>query len=97
MDPLHNIILSLSPNEKRYFRIFSATFKNSSQVIKLFEKLSKIGIYRISVHSRVSSGLSEIINKKLVVTEKRSIDQKKYNEGIQPTDYIEAEDQNAYF
>ena len=45
MDPLHNIILSLSPNEKRYFRIFSATFKNSSQVIKLFEKLSKMEVY----------------------------------------------------
>ena len=73
----------------------------SELLLNLFEKLSKIGIYRISVHSRVSSGLSEIINKKLVVTEKRSIDQKKYNEGIQPTDYIEAsfkinEDNNLF-
>jgi hypothetical protein len=41
VDPLHQIIQSLTPNEKRYFALFAATFRSESELVKLFEVMER--------------------------------------------------------
>src|ERR1017187_1475525 len=45
MDPIHSIVLALTPNEKRYFKLFAKTFKSGSQVMRLFEELNRMSVY----------------------------------------------------
>jgi hypothetical protein len=81
MDPLHNIILSLTPNEKRYFRIFAATFKNSSQVIKLFEKLSKMAVYDEPVLVK-KTGVKNLVSTKISLRKLLFKAMRNYYEGV---------------
>ena len=64
MDPLHNIILSLTPSEKRYFKIFTKTFKTSSLVNRLFEKLNKMKVYDEDALVK-ETGISNLIAAKI--------------------------------
>jgi len=57
---------------------------------KLIEECKKRGIHKISMHARVSNHLSEIIQKKLAITEIRRIEKWAYYNFEEPTDYIEA-------
>ncbi len=41
MDPLQQIIHSLTPPEKRYFKIFASTFKTGSDLVLLYDELEK--------------------------------------------------------
>jgi ribosomal protein S18 acetylase RimI-like enzyme len=62
----------------------------------LVKELSKKEIYKISLHARISNKFSDFIQKKMKVTQIRRIDSWKYYNFEEPTDYIEAEDRNAY-
>ncbi len=56
----------------------------------LIKELAKKNIYKISIHARVSNGLSKFIQNKTAVTELQSIDKWKYYNFKEPCDYIEA-------
>ncbi|MFN8285772.1 MAG: hypothetical protein U0V74_03410 [Chitinophagales bacterium] len=45
MDPLHQIIQSLNKAEKRYFRLFSTSFKSDSDILKLYDVLEDLPEY----------------------------------------------------
>ena len=64
MDPLHNIILALTPNEKRYFKMFAKTFKSSGQVMRLFEELNKMSLYDERVLAK-KTGIKNLIAAKI--------------------------------
>jgi hypothetical protein len=56
----------------------------------LREALEKRGIFKISIHARVSNNLSKKIQKNMNILKKRRIDAWKYYNYQEPTDYIEA-------
>ena len=57
----------------------------------LREELQKRGIFTISMHARVSNGLSRTIQNHIKIVEIRRIDTWKYYGHEEPTDYIVAE------
>ncbi len=57
----------------------------------LREELRKKGVYRISMHARVSNGLSRTIQDRMKIIEIRRIDTWKYYGNQEPTDFILAE------
>ena len=57
----------------------------------LREELGKRGIFTVSMHARVSNGLSRTIQDHLKIVEIRRIDTWKYYGNEEPTDYIVAE------
>ena len=56
---------------------------------KLCEFLREHGIFIVSLHARVSNGLSAVFQKKFIVLEKRTIKNWPYYDGNEPTDYLE--------
>lgn len=58
---------------------------------KLIEESKQRGCYRVSMHARVNNGLSQMIQKyyRHMVTKVRRIENWKYYNGQEPTDYIE--------
>jgi ribosomal protein S18 acetylase RimI-like enzyme len=54
----------------------------------LREELQKRGVFTISMHARVSNGLSRIIQDHMKIVEIRRIDTWKYYDHAEPTDYI---------
>ncbi len=56
----------------------------------LIEKLREKGIYKLSMHARVSNKFSDFIQRKMKVTQIRRIEKWKYYNYQEPTDYIEA-------
>ena len=71
------------------------TYRNKGAFGKMLavlrEELKKRGIFRISLHARVSNNLSGNIQKKMHIVEIRRIDAWKYYDYVEPTDYIVAE------
>jgi len=57
----------------------------------LREELRKRGIFTVSMHARVSNGLSRTIQEHIKIVEIRRIDTWKYYGNEEPTDYIVAE------
>jgi ribosomal protein S18 acetylase RimI-like enzyme len=65
--------------------------KGFSEILKkLREELKGRGIYKLSMHARVSNNLNKIIQKKMKITQIRRIQTWKYYNYEEPTDYIEA-------
>jgi ribosomal protein S18 acetylase RimI-like enzyme len=65
--------------------------KGFSEILKkLRDELKWRGIYKLSMHARVSNNLSKIIQKKMKITQIRRIQRWKYYNYEEPTDYIEA-------
>jgi hypothetical protein len=65
--------------------------KGFSKILeRLIEECRKRKITKISLHARVATGLSEIIQRKFKVTEVRRIERWPYYNFEEPTDYIEA-------
>jgi ribosomal protein S18 acetylase RimI-like enzyme len=103
---LHNVAMNdlkdddpLIKEDANRFYIESAAvlpaFQKRGGFSKLFSTFLKVlkeqGIKRISLHARVSNGLSNFIQKKMKVTDIRRIDKWKYYNYEEPTDYIEAD------
>lgn len=65
--------------------------KGFSEILKkLREELKGRGIYKISMHARVSNNFNKIIQKNMKITQIRRIQRWKYYNYEEPTDYIEA-------
>jgi ribosomal protein S18 acetylase RimI-like enzyme len=65
--------------------------KGFSQILKkLREELKGRGIYKLSMHARVSNNFNKIIQKNMKITQMRRIQRWKYYNYEEPTDYIEA-------
>ncbi len=62
----------------------------SEMLEMLIKELRKKGIYKLSMHARVSNKFSNFIQRKMKVTQIRKIDGWKYYNYEEPTDYIEA-------
>lgn len=62
----------------------------SEMLERLIDECKKRGITKISLHARVTNGLSAIMQRKFKVTEVRRIEQWRYYNFEEPTDYIEA-------
>ncbi|HWZ23469.1 MAG TPA: GNAT family N-acetyltransferase [Cytophagaceae bacterium] len=56
----------------------------------LIKELAKKNIYKISIHARISNGLSKFIQNKTEVTQLKRIEKWKYYNFKEPCDYIEA-------
>lgn len=66
--------------------------KGFSEMLRVLrEELRKRGIFKISLHARVSNRLSKVIQKNMKIIEIRRISAWKYYNYQEPTDYIEAE------
>lgn len=65
--------------------------KGFSEILKkLREELKEKGIYKLSMHARVSNNFNMIIQKSIKITQIRRIQRWKYYNYEEPTDYIEA-------
>ncbi len=53
-------------------------------------ELDKRGFHNISLHARVINNFSQIIQKKMKITDIRKVDKWKYTNSEEPVDYIEA-------
>jgi hypothetical protein len=81
MDPLHSIILALTPTEKRYLKMYMKTLKIGSQVIRLFEELNRMGVYDEQVLSR-KTGISDLIGTKFSLRKIVFKAMRNYHEGV---------------
>lgn len=61
----------------------------SKMLKRLIDECKKRGITKISLHARVKTGLSTIMQKKFKVTEVRRIERWQFYNFEEPTDYIE--------
>jgi ribosomal protein S18 acetylase RimI-like enzyme len=66
--------------------------KGFSEMLRVLRRqLRKRAIFKISLHARVSNGLSKAIQKNMTILKIRRIDAWRYYNFEEPTDYIEAE------